>query len=202
MRGNGPNNDQSESRTMTSSYDDLAQASRREQHNAELQPLRQGFYKDLAAYIRRLKEAQRNVDAKSLKAVVIEEELQRVEKLLTQLLDQRLAKLWSQSGSVESTGLEYSEKQAQQTLSGIRRDYDRMKQDLLQGREPRISVSKGRQFALIRFVRDVPPIIGVDLKTHGPFHKEDVARLPQENAEGLIRQGAAVEVRASNQDNE
>src|SRR5919108_746581 len=92
--------------------------------------------------------------------------------------------------------------QAQQTLSGIRRDYDRMKQDLLQGREPRISVSKGRQFALIRFVRDVPPIIGVDLKTHGPFHKEDVARLPQENAEGLIRQGAAVEVRASNQDNE
>src|ERR671924_698662 len=195
MRGNGPKNDQSENRTMTSPYDDLEQAGRREQHNAELQPLRPGFYKDLASYIRRISEAQRNVDAKSLKAVVIEEELQRVEKLLAHLLDGRLAKLWSQSGSMESTGLEYSEKQAQQTLSGIRRDYDRMKQDLLQGREPSMSTLNKRHFALIRFVRDVPSIIGVDLKTHGPFHKEDVARLPQENAESLIRQGSAIEIR-------
>jgi len=55
---------------------------------------------------------------------------------------------------------------------------------------------------LIRFVKDVPSIIGVDLKAHGPFHKEDVARLPQENADSLVRQGAAVEITASNRDNE
>ncbi len=77
-----------------------------------------------------------------------------------------------------------------------------MKQDLIQGREPSVSIPKDSGFVLTRFVRDVPSIIGVDLKTHGPFHKEDVARLPRENAESLIRQGAATEVRALDQDNE
>ncbi|MBO0888458.1 hypothetical protein J2P12_05095 [Candidatus Bathyarchaeota archaeon] len=187
---------------MTTAYDELEQAWRREQHNSELQSLRQGFYKDLASYARRLREAQRNVDAKSLKAVVIEEELHRLDQLLTQFLHQRLAKLWSQVSIIDSTGLEYSEKQAHHALLGIRRDYDRMKDDLLQGREPTIRNSKTRQFTMIRFVKDVPSIIGVDLKTHGPFLKEDIARLPQENAEGLVRQGVAVEIRASNQDNE
>jgi len=54
---------------------------------------------------------------------------------------------------------------------------------------------------LIRFVKEVPSIIGVDLKAHGPFLKEDIASLPWENGESLIRQGAAVEVQASVQEN-
>jgi len=47
----------------------------------------------------------------------------------------------------------------------------------------------------------MPSIIGVDLKTHGPFLKEDIAVLPYENAESLIRQGTAVEIRPSHRDN-
>jgi len=47
----------------------------------------------------------------------------------------------------------------------------------------------------------MPSIIGVDLKTHGPFLKEDIAVLPYENAESLIRRGTAVEIRPSHRDN-
>jgi len=183
-------------------YDELQEAWKRELHNPELQPSRSGLFKDLSSYIKRLIEAQKNLDAKSLKAVVMEEEILRLGQLLTQFLNRRLDKLWLQASLVQSTGLEYTEKLAHQAISGILRDYDKMKQALLQGQEPSHSTSKNGELVLIRFVKDVPSIIGVDLKAHGPFHKEDVARLPQENADSLIRQGAAVEITASNRDNE
>jgi len=187
---------------MTTTYDDLEQAWKKELHNSELQPLRQGFFKDLSAYVKRLREAQRNVDAKSLKAIIIEDEMLRLEHLLAQLLDRRLDKLRSQTGLLQSNNLESSEKHAYQAFSGGFREYEKMKQDIVQGREPSISKLKEKELVLIRFVRDVPSIIGVDLKAHGPFHKEDVANLPHENAESLIRQGAAIEIRIFDQDNE
>jgi DNA replication factor GINS len=46
----------------------------------------------------------------------------------------------------------------------------------------------------IRFLRAVPAIIGIDMKTYGPFKAEDLASMPVENAENLIRRGIAKEV--------
>jgi len=187
---------------VTTTYDEIQQAWKRELQNAELQPLRQGFFKDLAAYIKRLKEAQRNLDPKSLKAIVMDEEVKRLEQLLSQLVDRRLEKLWTQVNQHQSSNLESSEKQVYQDLSGISRHYATLKNDLLQGREPSGPTDRDKTMLLVRFVKDVPSIIGVDLKTHGPFLKEDIAKLPFENAQSLIRQGAAVEIRSSVQDNE
>jgi len=187
---------------LTTAYDEIQQAWKRELQNLALQQLRQGFFKDSASYIKRLKEAQRNLDPKSLKAVVMDEETRRLEQLLTQLVDRRLEKLWTGANQDQSNNLESSEKQVYQDLSGISRHYERLKEELLQGREPSSPISRDRTVMLVRFVKDVPSIIGVDLKTHGPFLKEDIAALPFENAENLIRQGAAVEIRASTQDNE
>src|SRR6266705_1330992 len=100
---------------------------------------------------------------------------------------------------------EFHNPELQPLMPGLFKDissYNKMKQDLLQGQEPSHSRPKNGEFVLIRFVKDVPSIIGVDLKAHGPFHKEDVAKLPQENADSLVRQGAAVEITASNRNNE
>ncbi len=47
---------------------------------------------------------------------------------------------------------------------------------------------------LIRMLGDVPSLVGADLKTYGPYKKEDVALLPAPNAEALIKRGMAVEV--------
>jgi DNA replication initiation complex subunit (GINS family) len=187
---------------MSIAYDELVQAWKRELHSSDLQPLRQGFYKDVSAYVRRLREALRNVDAKSLKAIVLEEEMHRLDQILAHFLDRRLYKLWAQTKLVQPNTLEYSEKHAYEAFSGIFRDYEKAKQDIMQGREPSVSKSKGRELVLVRFVSDFPSIIGVDLKAHGPFQKEDLANLPSGNAESLVRQGAAIEVRAFDQDNE
>ena len=187
---------------MTTTYDEIQQAWKRELQNPELQPLRPGFFKDLASYIKRLKEAQRNIDPKSLKAIIMDEETRRLEQLLTQLVDRRLGKLWTSVKQDQSTNLESTEKQVHQDLIGISRHYEKLKGELLQGHEPSGLTNRDRTMLLVRFVKDVPSIIGVDLKTHGPFLKEDIAKLPYENAESLIRQGSAVEIRSSTQDNE
>src|SRR5947208_15528807 len=117
---------------MTATYDELQDAWKREFHNPELQPLRPGLFKDLSSYIKRLIEAQKNIDAKSLKAIVLEEEMLRLEQLLTQFLDRRLDKLWLQTGLVQSTSLEYTEKLTHQAYSGILMHYDKMQQELRQ----------------------------------------------------------------------
>ena len=53
------------------------------------------------------------------------------------------------------------------------------------------------ELRVVRFLEDIPEIVGVDLRIYGPFKKEDVASLPAPNAHALERQGAAkaIEVR-------
>jgi DNA replication factor GINS len=185
---------------MGTAYEETFDAWRREVHNPELQPLRTGFFKDLAGHLKRLRESLRNLDPKSLKAIIITEELQRLEQLAPQLIDLRIEKLWKQAGTIQSSSLDSSEQWMNDETSKTIHQHEKFKEDIVQGREPSSTPTKPKENLLLRFIREVPSIIGVDLKTHGPFLKEDVALLPYDNAESLIRQGAAVEIR-STQDN-
>jgi DNA replication initiation complex subunit (GINS family) len=148
-----------------------------------------------------LKEAQRNLDQRSLKAILLDEEISRIERLVIELIDRRLSKIWHTSQTNSQVTAHPSEKWAQEELSTLARHYRKFKEDTIQGIEPSNSPEKKKDKLLIRFVRDMPSIIGVDLKTHGPFLKEDIAILPYENAESLIRQSTAVEIRPSHRDN-
>lgn len=152
--------------------------------------------------MRRLKEAQRNLDQKSLKALVLEEELRRLQQLVHQLVDRRLEKIKQAAGQKEPAPVDLPEKWILEEFTGIARHVGRFKEDLTQGREPSNFPEKQKGTLLVRFIKDLPAIIGVDLKTHGPFKTEDIASLPFENAESLIRQGAAVEIRPRLQENE
>lgn len=186
---------------MTTAYDELQEAWKREFRNGELQPLRQGIFKDLAAYTKRLREAQRNLDEKSLKAKLLSEELRRIGELFNQLLDHRVRKMESQTNLDQATMLESVERDAYHAISDIQRDYQNFAEGVIHGRERTTTPGSDPKTILLRFVKDVPSIIGVDLKTHGPFQREDIASLPRENAESLVRQGTAVEVRTAVQDN-
>jgi DNA replication initiation complex subunit (GINS family) len=113
-----------------------------------------------------------------------------------------VSKIWNASQSNAQVTAHASEKWAQEELSTLSRHYRKFKEDTVQGMEPSNSPETKKDQLLLRFVKDMPSIIGVDLKTHGPFMKEDIAVLPYENAESLIRQATAVEIRPSNRDNE
>lgn len=179
-------------------YDDTVKLWNQERSSNELQPVKPGYFKDLAGYIRRLKEAHRNLDQKSLKAVVIQDELSRLEELISQLVSLRMEKVWKAARAKSPVQVDGSEKQAYESFSEVSRYYDRMREDLIQGREPQaFHAGEKKERITIRFLKEVPSIVGVDLRTYGPFMREDVAIVPYENAEALIRQGAALEVHAS-----
>jgi DNA replication factor GINS len=47
----------------------------------------------------------------------------------------------------------------------------------------------------VRFVKEFNEIVGVDLEKYGPFKPEDVATIPNENAQSLISNGIALKIR-------
>jgi len=47
------------------------------------------------------------------------------------------------------------------------------------------------QYVKVRFLKEVPAIVGADIKTYGPFKEGDIVELPKENAEVLVKQGLA-----------
>jgi DNA replication factor GINS len=68
--------------------------------------------------------------------------------------------------------------------------------DILGGRAPQLGGTEKPKKKILRFTKEIPAIIGPDMKTYGPFKPEDIASLPQENAKILVRQGVAVEIEA------
>jgi DNA replication factor GINS len=56
--------------------------------------------------------------------------------------------------------------------------------------EPQALQIPRAELAVVRFLQDIPEIVGVDLKMYGPYKKEDVGSIPIQNADALIRQGA------------
>ena len=47
------------------------------------------------------------------------------------------------------------------------------------------------EFVKIRFLKDMPAIVGADMKVYGPFAKGDVVELPKVNAEVIVKQEIA-----------
>jgi DNA replication initiation complex subunit (GINS family) len=44
------------------------------------------------------------------------------------------------------------------------------------------------EYVKIRFLKDIPAIVGADMKTYGPFKEGEIAELPKPNAEALVKQ--------------
>ncbi|MDI6690628.1 MAG: hypothetical protein QME50_02025, partial [Candidatus Bathyarchaeota archaeon] len=72
--------------------------------------------------------------------------------------------------------------------------YLNFSKNIIEGHFLKIKVEKEHKVVVLRFIKDVPAIIGSDMKTYGPFKSEDIASLPAENAKILIKQGLAEKV--------
>jgi DNA replication initiation complex subunit (GINS family) len=52
-------------------------------------------------------------------------------------------------------------------------------------------------YIVIRFLKDTPPLVGIDLKNYGPFNADDLANIPYKNAIILINEKFAEKVEFS-----
>jgi DNA replication initiation complex subunit (GINS family) len=69
--------------------------------------------------------------------------------------------------------------------------YQKFAKSLLQGQTSQSSQEPHKRITL-RFSKNIPQIMGADMKPYGPFVSEDIASLPTQNAKVFVKQGLAV----------
>jgi DNA replication initiation complex subunit (GINS family) len=203
-------------------YNELYTAWRRELGEAPLAGLPRDFYVKVADYLKNIREENKQIDKKSVKVNLLDHEANNVKLMLDQLLKARYRKLLktiSQNQTLPTQLLTVEEAQMCESFAAFASAYQEFTRDLLQGeisqnsRQPVAQTSPQPQIVTetrakpevevtlkrvaLRFTKNIPAIMGADMKSYGPFIVEDVASLPAENAKILVKQGLAVLVEVS-----
>jgi len=173
-------------------YGELYKAWKLEKTNSTPQPLPADFYQRVTTFMTSFDDELTSMESKGLPSSLLNKEKQITEQLFEDLKRTRVHKIIDASQNhipIQTANLiEYE----------IELDINLKKYAL--GRESALKNAGGSALdtlTVVRFIQDIPEIVGVDLKIYGPFKKEDVASLPLQNAQALEKQGAArvIEVR-------
>ncbi len=181
-------------------YNELYAAWRREIEGASLGGLPPDFYARIADYLRRIREESRMLDKKSVKVNLLDREAQNVKRMLEELLWARYKKLVksiTQNQTLPSELLTVEEAKMCESFVTFSGAYRKFADGLMQGQTAKVEAEVSHKRMTLRFAKSTPAIIGLDMKTYGPFMAEDVASLPVENAKMLVKQGLAVMVEVS-----
>ena len=178
-------------------YDELYEAWVKEREATEIQALPKDFYVKLAGYMKKMKKESRMLDEKTVRAKLLRREFENVKRMLKELVKLRYEKALKKALAGELVAKEALTSEEEKLLGEVSpsiESFQALLKDVLGGRSPRMEVKKKPKTIVLRFIQEIPAIIGADMKTYGPFKPEDIASLPVENAKILIKQGVAVEV--------
>jgi DNA replication factor GINS len=181
-------------------YRSLYEAWEREIENSELQSLPSDFYSTVADYLRRLREEGRMLDKKTVKANLLKRELLNVRRMVNEIIMARyrkVVKILSTGGKIPSDALTTEEEKIYSGVAPFADAVQSFTKNVLRGFLPKANVEVKHKRVVLRFLADVPAIIGFDMKPYGPFKAEDVASLPVENANVLVKQRLAEKVELS-----
>ncbi len=193
-------------------YNELYVAWQREIDDPTLGSLPLDFYAKIAEYLRRIKEGDKALDKKSVKISLLEHEAQNVGRMLEELLDARYRKIIKTITKTQKLPIELltvEEAKMCETFADFTRSYRKFTEDLMQGQlivepikvtvkvEAKATPPQPHKRSTVRFLKNIPAIMGADMKSYGPFTAEDVASLPLQNAQILVKQGLAVLVEVS-----
>jgi DNA replication factor GINS len=182
---------------MSDMYEEIYRIWKNEMEKATLEELPADFYGKVAEYLRKIKEELRMLDKKAVRATLLQTEVQNVKHMLQQLLKKRREKIVKKAfrgEKIPQNLLTEEERNAHQKIAPLLENLQEISRRLLEGQYLTATSEKEQKVAVLRFLKDVPAIIGKDMKAYGPFKAEDVASLPIENARILIKQGLAEKV--------
>ncbi len=197
-------------------YETIFEILMREKSRDDLQKLSPSFFKDVVLY---LNEKKSTIKTDKLGVFSTDEkdktkrQIANVQKMLTELYERREKKLISLAlirsrnpgAIIDVSPLLDEEKHMFEsmvdTMDSFRKN---VCQNIVLGeppilpmfsqRMPEIRLPKEKDTKLIRFISPVPKFVGKELEIYGPFDEEDVASLPFEIADVLIKKGKAEEV--------
>lgn len=176
-------------------YNELYNVWKKELENEKLGKLSYNFYTKIADYVKKLKEENRMLDKKTVKAKLLKSEMSNVKRMLHELILIRYRKLVKKAGEgslVPKDILAMEELKIYRDFSSLFEAYQKFAKNLMQGHVSQIKLGQERKRTILRFLKNIPAIIGIDMQTYGPFKIEDVASLPVENAKLLVKKGLAI----------
>ena len=178
----------------------IYKAWKKEKENPKIQPLDKHFFAELSLYLKDLKDEIELLDGKTLLAHLAIEKQKNMVKIVIDLIHIRYTKISTilfNSEQVPSNYLTTEEDIIYNSISVTMDQIKRIIRKILKGQNPNIKEIKRideSKILVIRFLKDIPAIVGLNMKTYGPFKVEDVVSLPTENAETLIKRGVAVKI--------
>ena len=198
---------------MNLTYEVLFELVMREKSREELQKLPGDFVDSSIGYI--LKKRQMAMELAEGQKEAAERQANNAVKLLKELYERREKKLVNLAllkARAENAVIDYGimmleERQFFEALLALMKSHRQLVfNSRLEAAKPqKIIVTKGAQQAeeeqdpdqptkLVRFLNPVPKFVGKELEVYGPFEEEEMANLPADIADILIKKGRAEEV--------
>lgn len=180
-------------------YDELYKAWRQEKEEGDLKPLSKDFYGQVQLYINNLLGEIDALDKKSVKWRLLNKEVNNAKKMvkdLTTIRNKKVLETTFRGATVQSDAYTSEEEQIYAKMVPLSEEIKKLIRSV---NENYVSQQKKKQKhktekILVRFLQAIPSIVGMNMKTYGPFQAEDVASLPKENAEIFIKRGVAVKM--------
>ena len=163
-----------------------------ELENNDIQKIDSEFYTILSQFLGKLKNEEYSGVEDKIKSGLVEKT-----SLLTELIMKlRLEKAIASSG-VKKVGLIDEEKFVIESSNEMEERNEMVLSSTLNGKTKVLeSISKNNKIKPIsvRFLKDVEEFIGADSERYGSFNPEDIATIPNENAQELIIKKLAVKI--------
>jgi DNA replication initiation complex subunit (GINS family) len=176
-------------------YNDLYKAWKAEKTSRKTLPLPSDFYTKAAGYVKGLEDDSSAGDARTLPGRLLINEREMARRLLDEIRQARLHKIVNAArdgNEIDQNGLTDEEKKLVEHIYESLSTFEHKEKQ--EGSD--LASEDKTELSILRFLDNVPEIVGVNLKIYGPYKKEDVGSLPKQNAQALIRQGLAKEVEA------
>lgn len=164
----------------------------REIENEQVQEIDAEFYKTLSEYLGKLKNEGYDGIENKIKSRLIELITQAVELLLRT----RIEKVAGQE-KLDFTNLLDEEKYILESQQDLAERKEIILLATLNGRTKLLqSVSKKHKTkpVTVRFLQDFDQFVGADYTKYGPYKTEDVATIPNENAQALVAKNIAAKI--------
>ncbi len=170
-------------------YNDLYKAWKAERTSENPQPLPADFYQRAAGYLRGLEDDSTTGDTRTIQGRLLVHEKEMAQRLLEELKATRLHKIVNSAKDGHTVGTDGLTDEEKTLAAQFNESIALFKQG--KRAQPSPSEEETTELSVVRFLSDVPEIVGVDLKIYGPYKREDVGSLPTQNAQALVRQGLA-----------
>lgn len=159
-------------------YEALRKAAIEEKANKRLSRLPDGFFSEVKAYLEKKAQLHEKED---------KWELDSAKNTLQDLMEIRERKVLLSALFGSRTGVV-----PENMLPAERDFFDKVINILKEFREKKEEgLSHAPPLSTVKALEDIPAFVGVDMKNYGPFTKDSVATMPQENARFLVKKGSA-----------